>query len=120
MASLDSNRRLVETPPRHAQVFGYKKPMANTTAPVLMNGFALTATGKQYDFVMSAFNSTTLPVLSTLATEFAVFDHWHCSSPTPTNPKCVGGRGGRGRQRPVTNRASVGCVQGLVVASSPQ
>ena len=35
---------------------------------------------------MSAFSDSTLPVLSTLAREFAVFDHWHCSCPCPTNP----------------------------------
>lgn len=67
------------------QVFGYPKPM-NETAPVRMDGFATVATDGQFQFVMSAFNSSNLPVLSTLATEFAVFDHWHCSCPCPTNP----------------------------------
>jgi len=35
---------------------------------------------------MSEFNSTTLPILYTLAQEFALFDKWFCSAPTPTNP----------------------------------
>jgi len=34
--------------------------------------------------VMKGFNSKTLPVLSTLAKEFAVFDHWYASHPGPT------------------------------------
>ena len=68
------------------QVYGYAKPMNNKTAPVTMNGFALVATDKQVDFVLSAFNASSLPVLSTLATEFALFDAWHVSVPTCTNP----------------------------------
>jgi phospholipase C len=64
------------------QLFGYSKPVSNKTAPVLMNGFAANAPGgvKNVPFVMSAFNSSNLPVLSTLAMEFAVFDKWHVSS----------------------------------------
>ena len=73
------------TPPR-TQVFGYNKPIANHTAPCLMNGFVANAAANAKDFVMSAFNASNLPVLTTLANEYAVFDHWHCSSPTPTNP----------------------------------
>ena len=64
------------------QVYGFAKPIANTTAPETMDGFAWVATDGHADFVMSAFNSTTLPVLSTLASEFAVFDAWHVSVPT--------------------------------------
>lgn len=70
------------------QIFGFDKPNNVSNAPVTMNGFVQVAppgTGSQ-PFVMSAFNSTNLPVLSTLATEYAVFDHWHCSCPCPTNP----------------------------------
>lgn len=33
---------------------------------------------------MQSFNENTLPVLTTLANEFAVFDHWHASIPGPT------------------------------------
>ena len=68
------------------QVYGFAKPMENKTAPVTMNGFALVATDNQVDFVLSAFNKTTLPVMSTLATEFALFDAWFVSVPTCTNP----------------------------------
>ena len=47
------------------QVFGYDKPVANKTAPVRMDGFAANAPGgvKNVPFVMSAFNSSNLPVL---------------------------------------------------------
>ncbi|SIN72322.1 alkaline phosphatase family protein [Agromyces cerinus] len=34
--------------------------------------------------IMGGFDSTMLPVLSTLAREFAVFDHWHCAVPSQT------------------------------------
>jgi len=34
--------------------------------------------------VMSAFNFHSVPVISTLAQEFVVFDHWHSSVPGPT------------------------------------
>ena len=33
---------------------------------------------------MRCFNDSSLPILSTLAREFAVFDHWHASVPGPT------------------------------------
>jgi hypothetical protein len=49
-----------------------------------MDGFVADAELKQKGWgpsIMSAFNSKSLPVLSTLATEFAVFDHWHSSIP---------------------------------------
>jgi hypothetical protein len=67
------------------QVFGFKKAM-NETAPVKMNGFYANAVPIGKSFVMSAFNTTNLPVLSTLATEFALFDSWYVSIPTCTNP----------------------------------
>ena len=68
------------------QVFGFEKPMGDKTSPVLMNGFVANAAAKAKNFVMNAFNATQLPTLSTLATEFALFDHWHPSLPTCTNP----------------------------------
>ncbi|MFB6609333.1 alkaline phosphatase family protein [Agromyces sp. NPDC056379] len=34
--------------------------------------------------IMGGFDSSMLPVLSTLAREFAVFDHWHCAVPSQT------------------------------------
>ena len=36
------------------------------------------------DAIMGGFAPTMLPVLSTLAKEFAVFDHWHCAVPSQT------------------------------------
>eukprot|EP00047_Mylnosiga_fluctuans_P005125 m.238581 g.238581 ORF g.238581 m.238581 type:complete len:524 (+) comp13323_c0_seq1:1-1572(+) len=70
------------------QIFGFDKPMNDSSAPVKMNGFVANALDVKGSptFVMSAFNDTNLPILSTLATEFALFDHWHCSCPCPTNP----------------------------------
>ena len=35
---------------------------------------------------MDCFNSQTVPAISTLATNFAIFDHWHASIPGPTQP----------------------------------
>ena len=69
------------------QVYGYAKP-ENVTAPVTMNGFVANAEAKKGNtgFVMSAHNFSDLPVMSTLALEFALFDHWHVSIPTCTNP----------------------------------
>jgi phospholipase C len=68
------------------QVFGFAKPMGDKTSPVLMNGFVANAAAVAKEFVMNAFNASQLPTLSGLATEFAVFDHWHPSLPTCTNP----------------------------------
>jgi hypothetical protein len=59
-------------------VFG-AQVAANATAEVKMNGFAYVATDGQTDFIMSAQTDKTLPVLSGLAREYAVFDAWHCS-----------------------------------------
>jgi len=69
------------------QCYGTSKP--SSSAPIVMNGFVQNAheqSGGDENFVMSGFNSTTLPVLTTLAQEFAVFDSWFCSCPCPTNP----------------------------------
>jgi phospholipase C len=37
-----------------------------------------------YRHIMGAFDPTMLPVFSTLAREFAVYDHWHCAVPSQT------------------------------------
>ena len=68
------------------QVYGFAAGVNNKTATVRMDGFVANAVANSREFVMSAFNQTTLPVLSTLASQFAVFDAWHCSCPCPTNP----------------------------------
>lgn len=41
-------------------------------------------TFEQYKVIMQCFTNEQLPVLSTLAKEFAVFDHWFCSVPSQT------------------------------------
>jgi phospholipase C len=40
----------------------------------------------EYRVIMDSFSSEQLPVLSTLAQQFAVYDAWHCSVPTQTLP----------------------------------
>jgi phospholipase C len=68
------------------QVFGFAKPMGDKTSPARMNGFVANAAASAKEYVMNAFNFSQLPTLSTLATEFALFDAWHPSLPTCTNP----------------------------------
>jgi len=65
------------------QVFGAGQHNVAT-----MNGFlenAVNHVGKNSaPFVMSCFNKTSVPVISTLASEFAILDHWYASVPGPT------------------------------------
>ena len=39
---------------------------------------------QEYEVIMGAFEPTMLPVFSTLAKNFAVFDAWHCAVPSQT------------------------------------
>ena len=39
---------------------------------------------KQYSKIMECYTPSQIPVLTTLAREFAVFDHWYCSVPSQT------------------------------------
>jgi phospholipase C len=41
-------------------------------------------TFEQYSQIMQCFDPAAVPVLSTLAQEFAVFDHWYCAVPSQT------------------------------------
>ncbi len=41
-------------------------------------------TREQFEVIMQCFMPNQVPVLSTLAKEFAVFDHWFCSVPSQT------------------------------------
>jgi phospholipase C len=41
-------------------------------------------TAEEYGVVMGSFDPTMLPVFSTLAKNFAVFDSWHCAVPSQT------------------------------------
>ncbi len=43
-------------------------------------------TYEQYRIIMDCFGPESLPVLNTLAREFAVFDDWHCAVPSQTFP----------------------------------
>jgi len=38
----------------------------------------------QYSTIMACYQPQTVPILSTLARQFAVFDHWFCSVPSQT------------------------------------
>ena len=42
------------------------------------------ATFAQYSQIMQCFDPAAVPVLSTLAQQFAVFDHWYCAVPSQT------------------------------------
>ncbi|KAJ7522636.1 hypothetical protein O6H91_18G020800 [Diphasiastrum complanatum] len=68
------------------QIFGSNDTSAN---PPPMNGFAQQAETMQEGMaknVMSAFRPEVLPVYTSLAMEFAVFDKWYSSVPTSTQP----------------------------------
>eukprot|EP01100_Stratorugosa_tubuloviscum_P010139 TRINITY_DN4313_c6_g1_i1.p1 TRINITY_DN4313_c6_g1~~TRINITY_DN4313_c6_g1_i1.p1 ORF type:complete len:495 (-),score=268.41 TRINITY_DN4313_c6_g1_i1:93-1577(-) len=70
------------------QVFGTHNP--TTGAKATMNGFAASydeAGCPNYGAaIMQCFNQQTLPSLSSLATNYAVFDHYYASIPGPTQP----------------------------------
>jgi phospholipase C len=68
-----------------AQIFG------NPPGGPLMRGFVrdyalVSHDGAQGANVMKCFTAATLPVLSTLAQQYAVCDHWYSSVPGPTIP----------------------------------
>lgn len=82
----------VQSDPGHSfqdviqQVFG---PSNASTAIPSMSGFAQQASTISPSLpltVMQCFDPKTLPVFSTLAAEFAVFDRWFSSIPGPTHP----------------------------------
>lgn len=47
-------------------------------------GFKLTDKYRNYKSIMECFTPQQIPVMTTLAKEFAVFDHWHCDVPSQT------------------------------------
>src|SRR5215469_11666295 len=72
----------------NVQIFGNKDGTPNGA---LMRGFvrdyALVSNhAEQGANIMKCFSVNTLPVLSTLAREFAVCDHWYSSVPGPSIP----------------------------------
>lgn len=86
-----------EFPDVQFQLFGPKEGQENqSNLPVdkaPMNGFAFEALakgphlyGEDAARVMSYFDVTAIPILSTLAQEFAVFNTWYSSLPGPTWP----------------------------------
>ncbi|KAH9310932.1 hypothetical protein KI387_025967 [Taxus chinensis] len=87
-----SDAEFVDPDPGHSfqaireQIFGSEDTSAN---PAPMNGFAQQAESMGEGMakqVMSGFRPEVLPVYSTLASEFAVFDKWFASVPTSTQP----------------------------------
>lgn len=77
----------------------FMKPPYNLPSPVptpTMNGFindyesnlratfGQTPTFDQYEVIMQCFEPEQIPVMATLAQQFAVFDHWYCSVPSQT------------------------------------
>jgi phospholipase C len=67
-------------------------PVANpSSGPLLMNGFIASAVqavdyAGDENMVMECFQADQLPVLTTLANEFALFNFWYSSLPGPTWP----------------------------------
>ena len=47
-------------------------------------GFKLSDKYRNYKSIMECFTPQQIPVMTTLAKEFAVFDHWHCDVPSQT------------------------------------
>ncbi|KAL2612915.1 hypothetical protein R1flu_024607 [Riccia fluitans] len=102
------------------QVFGSKKSVdeEGEFEPPRMNGFVQQARGMNYgpDFaerVMSAFRPEVIPVTTTLAMEFAVFDRWFASAPTSTQPN-------RMYVHSATSHGAISNVQADLTAGYPQ
>jgi len=70
------------------QIYGEKLAHGTDKPTPKMNGFVQeNILERKSSFnPMSMFDSKTAPIINTLATEFAVFDHWYCSLPGPTDP----------------------------------
>ena len=92
---VDDNAIYVQVSPSHSisgttqQLYG--SSVADISKPAPMNGFitsytSVTGATSEGSTVMRCFNESTLPILSTLANEFALFDGWHASIPGPTMP----------------------------------
>ena len=71
------------------QIYGFYKEV-DAAAPELMNGFVWAAQTANVSgtMPMSMFTSApdSAPIINTLATEFSLFDAWHCSGTLPTDP----------------------------------
>jgi phospholipase C len=71
---------LPSTLPLQAPMTGFVTDYINNYPPHL----AAPPSYDQYRIIMECFAREAVPVLSTLAREFAVFDHWFCSVPSQT------------------------------------
>ena len=71
------------------QIYGFHKGV-DEKALELMNGFAWAAMTNNISATtpLSMFTSAadSAPIINTLATEFVLFDAWHCSGTLPTDP----------------------------------
>jgi len=72
----------------NVQIFGNKDGVVNgPTMQGFVRDYALVSNhAAQGANIMKCFKTATLPVLSTLAQEYAVCDHWYSSVPGPTIP----------------------------------
>jgi phospholipase C len=81
---LDSNAM---QPPYNAPASGTLPTMTGFVHDYC-NNFVVTKkrvpTFDEYRVIMDGFSNEQLPVLSTLASGFAIYDHWHCAVPTQT------------------------------------
>jgi phospholipase C len=73
----------------NVQLFGNRAPVAG--APATMKGFVrsyatIDATSRHGASIMKCFAPSSLPILSTLAREYAVCERWFSSVPGPTIP----------------------------------
>eukprot|EP01084_Bolivina_argentea_P318597 552537_1 len=74
------------------QLYGINSNANNKTYPCPMNGFIKsfaprdTLPGDNGKNVMQQFNFSSLPILSSLALEYAVFNAWYSDVPGPTDP----------------------------------
>lgn len=75
-------------------------------------------TAKEHDQIMGSFTPQILPVVSTLAREFGVYDHWFCTVPSQTfcNRSFFHASTSHGF---VTNRQDGGYAKWLNAASAP-
>ncbi|WP_338358671.1 alkaline phosphatase family protein [Yeosuana marina] len=70
-------------PPKDDLMKGFVKDYINTLEALKDSKFN-NPTFDQYQVIMQCFKPSQIPVLTTLAKEFAVFDHWFCSVPSQT------------------------------------
>lgn len=75
---------MVPLPTMNGFVTDYIQNYINNEFPSTPPLDQLAPTYDQYKVIMECYDPTGVPVLSSLAQEFAVFDHWFCSVPSET------------------------------------